>query len=480
MKCVWSIPILWAALAASGQAFDFGLAPLEPQGPVETPQLEADPHYLPGEFWTLHEQPLQVTEPDATQVALSSEVNAALTAQPVEQRQEEYFTLDELKTEMKKLAWTKGEYRIVPYGYVSASLISESQRTYPGDYTFFVYSPVPSTEQLFHVDAKSTRVGLDLSGPAVGWCGGAASGGKVEIDFQGSFVTENKAGVLLRHAYCEVKNEEFRLVAGQTWDVISPLYPGVITYPVGWAGGNIGYRRAQFRGERYFAWSDSLLFTAQGSLNVDIASDFAGSTLNQGDHSGWPVLEGRLATTIGPRGKGCRPIQFGVSGHIGEQKYDFYNGSTQVASNEPERTWSLNADIRIPLGERWGFQGEFFTGENLGTFLGGILQGVNVQRAPVTQTFISANTVRSTGGWFEVWYDWRSDLHSHFGYSLDDPCDSDLTSGRLYNQFYFGNIIYDVTPKFALGLELTQWKTLWVGSPTGDSTRVEFQAKYGF
>ena len=83
--------------------------------------------------------------------------------------------------------------------------------------------------------------------------GGARVGGKVEIDFQRQIDVENKASLLLRHAYVEIKDDEFRLLAGQTWDVISPLCPGVLFYSVGWDGGNIGYRRPQFRAERYLA-----------------------------------------------------------------------------------------------------------------------------------------------------------------------------------------------------------------------------------
>ena len=49
------------------------------------------------------------------------------------------------------------------------------------------------------------------------------------IDFQNSVLTtENKATVLLRHAYAEVKDDDFRFLVGQTWDVISPLTPGML------------------------------------------------------------------------------------------------------------------------------------------------------------------------------------------------------------------------------------------------------------
>ena len=57
-------------------------------------------------------------------------------------------------------------------------------------------------------------------------------------------------------------------------------------------------------------------------------------------------------------------------------------------------------------------------GENLGTFLGGIGQG--------DQSLLPYNTIRDAGGWFEVWYDWTPRLHSHVGYSVDDPNDHDL------------------------------------------------------
>ena len=62
-------------------------------------------------------------------------------------------------------------------------------------------------------------------------------------------------------------------MAGQTWDVISPLNPGMLMYSVGWEAGNIGYRRAQLRAERYVALSDSQLLTLQGSINQNSFPD---------------------------------------------------------------------------------------------------------------------------------------------------------------------------------------------------------------
>ena len=44
---------------------------------------------------------------------------------------DDYFTLDELRGEMKKLAWTKGDFSIVPYGYLWGNTVYSTERTSP-------------------------------------------------------------------------------------------------------------------------------------------------------------------------------------------------------------------------------------------------------------------------------------------------------------------------------------------------------------
>ena len=425
-------------------------------------QLEAETQALRVEVQRMHEQAVRLPTLNATPTAL-----ATMLPEP-QSDGEEYFTLDELRGEMKKLAWKKGNFSIVPYGILWGNMVYSTQRTTPGSYTLFVQSASTQPEGEFLVDARNTRLGIDIGGPRMAFFNYAATGGKVEIDFQNSVLsTENRATILLRHAYMEAKNEEFRLVMGQTWDVISPLNPGTLMYSVGWYGGNIGYRRAQLRGERFLAFSDTSLVTAQLSANQTVFSD--GTTVIRGESPTWPIIEGRIAWTIGDRGKGARPITIGISGHIGEGQSDH----TILGPNHHHRTWSGNIDFRMPITDRLGVQAELFTGENLGAFLGGIGQGID----PTT-----LQPIRSTGGWFDIWYDWTPWLHSHVGYSVDNPNNNDLATvgERSYNQFYFGNISYDVTKKFLVGFEVSSWKTNYVGLLPGDSVRCEFVAKYGF
>jgi hypothetical protein len=397
--------------------------------------------------------------------------------------------------EMSPLAWTKGDFTITPYGILWANMVMEAGRTTPGDYPLYVSRPRADANDDCYIDARSTRLGIDVLGPRIEMLDCAQSGGKVEIDFQRTIDCENKPSILLRHAYVEVKNDEFRLLAGQTWDVISPLCPGVLFYSVGWEGGNIGYRRPQLRAERYFASSDEVMFTAQGSLNTNVVSDTSfvgGSALA----SGWPLLEGRLALTLGQRGKGCLPCEFGVSSHVGDVIYDIHQntpaaGSTYATSpfsytaiGVDRPTWSLNVDARVPITSRFGVQGELFLGENLGAFLGGVGQSADVTGIWSGSTLVQAATgksIRSRGGWIDVWYDWTPRLHSHVGYSIDDPFDSDVTSVRIYNAFAFSNVSFDLTSKFLVGFEYSFWRTIWDG-PSVDATSQNFNlvAKYGF
>ncbi len=405
--------------------------------------------------------------PPVTQTA-TSEADKIQPAAP----QEDYYTLDQLKAEMKKLVWKKGDFTVTPYGYLWGATTYETERSNNGDFTYYIFS-AQAPEQVgptYHVDAKSTRIGLDVLGPRIACLNCAQSGGKVEFDFQGASAQENKGAVLLRHAYWEVKDEEFRLLAGQTWDIISPLYPNTIMYTVYWAAGNIGYRRAQFRGERYLACSDELLLTMQGSINGDIIADTAPTGINAfGDQSSWPIIEGRTALTFGPRGKDCNPITLGVSGHIGEQRFKFTSAPAQELSAD---TWSFNVDLKAPITDRFGIQGEYQIGDDLSSFQGGILQGYN---------FTLRKPIYDAGGWLEVWYYWTPQWHSHVGYCIDDPLDSDIPAGgRTYNAVYFGNLLYDVTKQFTCGLEVGQWRTLYKGLAPGEATRIEFMARYGF
>jgi hypothetical protein len=413
--------------------------------------------------------PVQAQEPsNTTALPVSMDVINPPAAKPSPTE----FTDEELKGALQKLAWTKGPFTITPYGRLWTSMSYDTQRTQIGDYVLWVDSPSVRSGGEFQIDARSTRIGIDVAGPAIACMDDAKVGGKVEIDFQGTSILQNNGNILFRHGYVDIKNDDYRLVAGQTWDVISPLYTPTFDYTVGSGAGNLAYRRAQFRVERYLQRSDTFMISLQTAAAVDILVGVVSADPIRGNHSGWPDWQNRVAFTFGERkAKGAQPVEIGLSGHVGEQNYDFLPVGRPPVLGFSRPTWSFNADAKIPLTKTFGVQGELFTGANLSNYFGGIMQGID----PGT-----LNVIRDNGGWGDIWYDMRPDLHWHLGYSLDDPVNADMTTGRTYNQYFYANFIYDFTKFLNAGLEVSSWKTMYVSQQTGETMRLELMARYNF
>ncbi|MHC4877947.1 MAG: hypothetical protein ACYTGL_15930 [Planctomycetota bacterium] len=412
--------------------------------------------------------------------ALRAEVDS-LAEQVVQQRETE-----PLAVFFDNAAFQKGDYQIVPYGIGWVNLAFDTSRTRTGAFTIFAQSRDVEGESAFSVNARSSRFGTRVTGPEVF---GGKTTGRVEFDFFGSAQTENRAGILLRHAFGEFVGENWRAVGGQTSDVISPLIPNMQNFTPGWGAGNIGYRRAQSRFEWWQDFADAGRFSLQGSINQTIVTDFATDPLTGGEDAGWPTLMGRIAfrpewsahqcdsspAGCRPRpgylapGTGLRP-ELGISGHIGREQVDF---TTPPLEDDRQFTsWSLNVDLYLPLTEDFGVQGEFFWGNVLGTFQGGIIQGID----PVLR-----RGIRSTGGWGEVWYQVTDRVHTHAGFGIDDPSNSNLSVGRRsQNHFWFGNAVFDVTELFSVGLEVSYWQTRFVGLSDGEAVRIETVMKYRF
>ena len=53
----------------------------------------------------------------------------------------EVVTRQELQAEVKKMAWRKGDFTVVPYGTIWGSMSYDSQRSKIGDYALWIESP---------------------------------------------------------------------------------------------------------------------------------------------------------------------------------------------------------------------------------------------------------------------------------------------------------------------------------------------------
>lgn len=382
---------------------------------------------------------------------------------------------------------------IKPYGALWIDMMYATARTNPGTYTLFVNSREDQGEDAFAVDGRRSRFGLNLAGPGLPEWADSTTAGRVEIDFQGSFVNENRAGVLLRLAYLEVKDSEWRFLAGQAEDVISPLTPNTINYAAGYNSGNIGFRRAQFRAERQWLGPEGGGFTLQSSLNQDVVTDFPTDPGIRRETAGWPVCEGRMQWAAAPitmlNGQRTSPLKCGVSGHIGESGYDFLTVGPPPTLLPPEDdarfiTWSINFDFEWRPADWWRVRGELFRGANLSSYLGGIGQGV----CPCRRV-----SIRGTGGWVELGWDWTVCWRSHVGFGIDDPQNADSLVGRIQNHSIYTNVLVDLSPQLTTGLEIAVWRTLYhdlragqvpdsllIPDAPGEAVTIDWMVKYAF
>lgn len=349
------------------------------------------------------------------------------------------------------------KFTIKPYGSLWTNVMSSTSRTSPGQFTLWVFSEEDQGESAFEIDARRSRVGIEIEGAEIELGSEKfRSAGRVELDFFGQFLTENAAGVRLRHAYWEASNDQWRMLVGQSWDLISPLRPNTLNFTVGWAGGNIGFRRAQLLAERtaQFSADTSLLFAA--SLNQDIIPDFPTESGIRRESASLPVIMTRVAISRSLR-QHTQPMVIGFSGHYGETGFDFLQTGPPPLSLPPQDdarfpTWSVNMDADIPIAAGLSIRGEAFHGANLSPFLGGIGQGV----CPCLR-----KSVHSTGGWLELAKRWSSSWESHAGTGIDDPANGDFLVGRGMNQFVYVNQIWHATDALSTGLELAWWRTTY-------------------
>lgn len=404
--------------------------------------------------------------------------------------------LSEYRTGRQDVWGRKGPFTITPYGYINVSTSYESERTSRGDFALFSLSPdLDGGHSGFHVDPKSSRLGLKIDGPAFSWrCRKIDTSALVEVDFQGSNFggTRNRGSLMLRRAFVDLTHEDTRLLIGQEWDVVSPLVPQSLNYVPGSNAGNLGYRRAQIRLERTRKWNACCSTLWQVALSDNVPADYlTDSTINIAN-SGWPVIQGRFA--VSRKHNPCLdPFTVGISAHVGEMTHDY---KAYAIDKRRHESWSANLDVDLPLTSRWRLSTELYTGTNLSGMLAGIGQGVDLF-SPGSNAF-DPRSADAYGGWLNLNYMMTKKFQMNVGYCverMDDMIGGTAMGGNLYsardkNQVLFLNGIYNWSDNFLTGLEVSQWRTDWhtynasTGVMTdlepGETTRIDLLVRYSF
>ena len=342
-------------------------------------------------------------------------------------------------------------FNVSIFGALKTDMLYNSARAVaPGTPYFLAPNSLPGfDEDTFDLHARQSTLGAALSGPKVG---GFQAGGQVALIFYDTNVLADQYGVLPLQAFGELRNERWRFAAGLQFDVFNPGLPTILPFSALSGSGNSGNGfRGQVRVERYFVTSDCSQRTFQFALSEPINTT-VDPALGINEDAGIPNFESRLAFAYGaldPNNPAAvRPFEMGFSTVVGQTRNTFPT-VVQVTNN----VWGAGCDLRWRVNRCWGMAAEFYTGQGLGTYNGGILQNINQD---------TLGTTRSTGGWFELYRYLTPCVHTHFGMGIDDPLDRDVSVnptnlGRVRNETYFANLIWDINKSYRIAFECT-WR----------------------
>jgi hypothetical protein len=369
-------------------------------------------------------------------------------------------------------------WQLLVGGNITLDMLYNSARPVAPGTPFFLTPRGPFDDDTFDLHARQTTLYFAAVGPQMG---NMQSGGLILFNFYNDSVIEDRYGFLPIQAYGELKNETWRFAAGLQSDIFAPVLPTVLPFSYLEASGNAGIFRSQLRLERFFYPASDSQIMLQAGICEPIPTIVNDSSIVTGspalvEDNGWPNVEARIAWAVGqPEQVGLevkRPFEVGISTVGGQIRTTLAVPLTRVVAD----VWGLAADARWRINDRWGLAGEVFHGQALGTYGGGVFQNVN------TATFAA---VHATGGWAEFYYYLNPCLHTHIGFGIDDPADSELFIAQIArNRTIFTNLIWDVNQSFRIAGELTFRETGYIGPsaliPDNDGIGLHGQVQWKF
>ncbi len=369
-----------------------------------------------------------------------------------------------------KIVWSDLDIQL--YGYLKLDAAYDSSRINNGNYAQWVEQENNNKDDdQFNMTANQSRFGVKINGPDDGTI---KTSGRAEVDFYGGS-NENKSHLMMRHAYMKLDWPEsrFNIIAGQTSDVISPLFPSTLNYSVGWWTGNIGYRRPQIRLTKELGFVTGGFLKLEGALTRTIGRDniYMEGTTDSGEDAGFPTFQGRASMTLPMLG--AQEATIGLSGHWGEEEYDI-----TVSGREKEfMTWSVNLDYTQPICSKVQLKAELFTGENLDAYLGGIGQGVITDITKPNHY----EEIGSKGGWIAAGLGPWDNKRFNVGFAMDDVDRSNVNDGnRTLNRSVFGNVYCSLNKQTDVAFEISHWRTEYRGPGDADSLRLQTALIYKF
>jgi hypothetical protein len=342
----------------------------------------------------------------------------------------------------------------------------------------------PSLGATTGFDIRQTRLNFSVSGPKL--FGDATPKAVAEIDFfnlngPGGY-GEVSAVPRLRLAYLELKWDNTVVRIGQDWQLLwtnAPASIGHLAYPAVYFNGLIGWREPGVT--VYQTWgSDENKVEAAISLEKadwENPADFGTSSVQDlnvdyGQLGGFPAVEARVKWSMDKN-------MLYVAGHWNHVAGTHATALVAPPASAPGADWDVMA-AKFGWKGVFGdltFQGELYTGKNLGPVIGNELQ------FPVT------NDVKESGGWVQLGYNVTNEwsVWAIAGTSRPNLGDAAMSGQSRLQDNVAGGMIKYQTGGFAVGPEVYHVVDLnkaaaGSGAPDGviDANQYMLSANYYF
>ena len=329
-------------------------------------------------------------------------------------------------------------------------------------------------DDAFAFDARLTSIGMDVD---AGRIGSADVGGRIEFDFANfsNETSEARAYPRLLVGYVDIDFGNLSLRFGQDWDVIAPYDPLVDEQSHLWNTGNLGDRRPMAEvlwnggDDAGFGWEVNGAAGLTGAINNEDLDAFSGqflTTERDGFDAGHPHGQLEVAVLFPGWVPGKR-IRLGAFGLWGTFETDAEFG------NEDRFTiWAAGMDLFVPLLSTLSLKGEFFIGQALSDFRGGIAQTIEL---------VSGDEVESKGGWAELFWEPNDFFGIGVGAAIDNPNREDLVDGdRASNWTIYLATRFDWGGGLTTGFDVLFWKTNYINRDEGDTLRFDMFVELRF
>lgn len=347
-------------------------------------------------------------------------------------------------------------WKITPFGKLEAETIFATDTAVSENYIVFAAEAAARETERIDITGQSSQVGLNIAGPRLG---SFQVGGLVLIDFHGNRPSRNEPGAYFIRAYAELFNDQWRIAFGQMGDTIGGWNAETVNWPgiggLGFLGAN---QRGTLRVDRYFHPRENMQWTFTGALTQPVVTDLAGFQDALGQDNGLPNFEGQIVLGLGDDQDGEKPLLFSLSGMYGE-----YFAAASNLPSLPANVTNTSSAYAVAAAMQWtgdctGFRGQIWHGSGLGTYMGGISQTLNTA---------TGSTIRSTGGFGQLWYQVLPRVRVSALAGIDNPRDADLSpiltdNQRSRNTLVGGNVFIDITDYFHLGLDVWGVQTDYV------------------